>query len=46
MRIREAEYRQRTARLAEHIREQELDGAVLFDPAYVLYYVGFAFVPT
>ncbi len=23
-----------------------LDGAVLFEPAYVLYYVGFAFVPT
>ena len=46
MRIQEAEYRQRTARLAEHIRGQELDGAVLFDPAYVLYYVGFAFVPT
>ena len=46
MRIQETEYRQRTSRLAEHVREQGLDGAVLFDPAYVLYYVGFAFVPT
>src|SRR2546422_2266177 len=29
-----------------HAREQGLAGVVLFDPAYVLYYVGFAFVPT
>jgi len=46
MMIQEAEYRQRTSRLAEHAREQGLDGVVLFDPSYVLYYVGFAFVPT
>jgi len=46
MKIQEAEYRQRTSRLAEHAREQGLDGVVLFDPSYVLYYVGFAFVPT
>jgi Xaa-Pro aminopeptidase len=46
VRIREAEYRERTAQLAMHVRESGLSGAVLFDPTYVLYYVGFAFVPT
>jgi Xaa-Pro dipeptidase len=46
VRIRQAEYGQRTARLAEHARERGLTGIVLFEPAYVLYYVGFAFVPT
>src|SRR4051812_1660023 len=44
--IRQAEYEQRTAALAEHVRARGLSGVVLFDPAYVLYYVGFAFVPT
>jgi Xaa-Pro aminopeptidase len=46
MRIQEAEYRERTSKLAEHARERGLDGVVLFDPAYILYYVGFAFAPT
>jgi Xaa-Pro dipeptidase len=46
MKIQQAEYEQRTSRLAEHAREAGLSGVVLFDPAYVLYYVGFAFVPT
>jgi Xaa-Pro dipeptidase len=46
MRIQEAEYRERTSRLAAFARERGLDGVALFDPTYVLYYVGFAFVPT
>ncbi len=46
MKIQEAEYRQPTSQLAAHAREQGLEGVVLFDPAYVLYYAGFAFVPT
>ena len=46
MKIQEAEYRQRTSELAAHAREEGLEGIVLFDPTYVLYYVGFAFVPT
>lgn len=46
MKIQEAEYRERTDRLASFAREEGLDGIVLFDPTYVLYYVGFAFVPT
>jgi Xaa-Pro aminopeptidase len=46
VRIEQNEYERRTARLAEHARERSLSGVVLFEPAYVLYYVGFAFVPT
>jgi Xaa-Pro dipeptidase len=46
VRISDAEYRDRTGRLAEHARAEALDGVVLFEPAYVLYYSGFAFVPT
>jgi Xaa-Pro dipeptidase len=46
MKIQDAEYRQRTEQLAAHARDEGLDGVVLFDPTYVLYYVGFAFVPT
>ena len=34
------------AGLAEYLLEHELTGAALFDPYYVLYYAGFAFVPT
>jgi Xaa-Pro dipeptidase len=32
--------------LLEHAQETGLSGIVLFDPTYVLYYSGFAFVPT
>lgn len=46
MKIEEPEYRQRTERLAAFARDEGLDGIVLFEPTYVLYYVGFAFVPT
>src|SRR5512146_388286 len=44
--IEQAEYERRTAALATGLRERGLAGVVLFDPTYVLYYVGFAFVPT
>jgi Xaa-Pro aminopeptidase len=40
------EYRTRAGRLAAHLAEQELAGAVLFDPYYILYFTGFAFIPT
>jgi Xaa-Pro dipeptidase len=40
------EYEQRTAALTAHLNEQRLTGVVLFEPYYVLYFVGFAFVPT
>ena len=46
MKIQEGEYRARTSQLAAHARDEGLDGVVLFDPTYVLYYSGFAFVPT
>jgi Xaa-Pro dipeptidase len=44
--IAQHEYENRTAALAGYVNEQELAGVVLFDPYYVLYFVGFAFVPT
>jgi Xaa-Pro dipeptidase len=46
VRITDAEFDQRGAALAEHVRDSGLSGAVLFDNAYVLYYTGFAFIPT
>jgi Xaa-Pro aminopeptidase len=46
VKIQDAEYRERTSKLVGHCTEHGLDGVVLFDPAYVLYYAGFAFVPT
>jgi Xaa-Pro dipeptidase len=46
VRIQDAEFDQRGAALAEHARERGLAGVVLFDNAYVLYYTGFAFIPT
>jgi Xaa-Pro aminopeptidase len=46
MKIADAEYEARTAALAAHVHERELAGAVLFDDKYILYYTGFAFVPT
>jgi Xaa-Pro aminopeptidase len=40
------EHRARCDALLERARAEELAGVVLFDPSYVLYYSGFAFVPT
>ena len=40
------EHRARSARLLEKVTADGLSGVVLFDPYYVLYYAGFAFVPT
>ncbi len=41
-----AEHAARRGTLVATVRELGLSGVVLFDPSYVLYYVGFAFVPT
>jgi Xaa-Pro dipeptidase len=46
VRITDAEFDQRASALAGHVRDSGLSGAVLFDNAYVLYYTGFAFIPT
>ena len=40
------ENRARCDTLLENAQEADLSGVVLFDPYYVLYYAGFAFVPT
>jgi Xaa-Pro aminopeptidase len=40
------EHRARCAALLEHAHSEGLAGVVVFDPTYVLYYSGFAFVPT
>jgi Xaa-Pro aminopeptidase len=40
------EHRARSDALLERLRPDGLAGVVLFDPFYVLYYSGFAFVPT
>ena len=40
------EHRARSAGLLEKVTAEGLSGVVLFDPYYVLYYAGFAFVPT
>ena len=44
--IRPEEFAARRAALAASLEERRLAGAALFDPHYVLYYTGFAFVPT
>jgi Xaa-Pro dipeptidase len=46
MRITTAEFAARRAALASRLEELQLSGAVLFDPHRVLYYTGFAFIPT
>jgi Xaa-Pro dipeptidase len=46
MRIAAAEHEARANVLAERLRERDLSGAVLFDAHRILYYTGFAFVPT
>ncbi len=46
LRITDAEYRQRCDALLDHLKQQQLSGVVLFDRDYVVYYTGFAFIPT
>ena len=46
MRIGAAELAARREALAATLDERGLDGCVLFDPHYVLYYTGFSFIPT
>ena len=44
--ISHAEFQARAVQLLEHIRSQNLSGAVVFDNYYILYLTGFAFIPT
>ncbi|MDQ3875814.1 MAG: Xaa-Pro peptidase family protein [Actinomycetota bacterium] len=46
IRITAREHALRREFLVAHAREQGLRGIVLFDSAYILYYAGFAFIPT
>lgn len=46
LRIGEAEHLARCERLREHLQQAGLSGVVLFDQTYILYYTGFAFIPT
>jgi Xaa-Pro aminopeptidase len=41
-----AEFTTRAEALMTHLDQQDLSGAVLFDRDYILYYTGFAFIPT
>ncbi len=40
------EFEARSTTLREHITSQRLSGTVLFDSHYILYFTGFAFIPT
>jgi Xaa-Pro aminopeptidase len=44
--IQSEEYAARINQLLQKIQDEGLSGAVLFDNFYILYYTGFAFVPT
>lgn len=44
--ITQAEFQVRCERLLEHLKAGNLSGVVLFDAHYILYYTGFAFIPT
>src|SRR5919198_643230 len=44
--IQPSEFQARAAKLLEHIQSQNLSGVVLFDNYYILYFTGFAFIPT
>jgi len=46
LRISDAEHAERCERLREHLQQEGLSGVVLFDQSYILYYTGFAFIPT
>ncbi len=46
LRISESEHRARAEALLERLQAEGLTGAVLFDSSYILYYTGFAFIPT
>ncbi|MCX5801597.1 MAG: Xaa-Pro peptidase family protein [Candidatus Eisenbacteria bacterium] len=44
--IRSSEFQARVSRLLHHVRAERMGGVVLFDNYYILYFTGFAFIPT
>jgi len=46
IKITSSEFEQRRSKLLDHIKSKKLDGVALFDNYYILYFTGFAFIPT
>src|SRR6188768_1430495 len=46
LKISDAEYHVRCDKLLEHLQANHYSGVVLFDRDYIVYYTGFAFIPT
>ncbi len=46
LQISDAEHNQRCDQLRDYLERENLNGVVLFDRDYVLYYAGFSFIPT
>lgn len=46
IKISTSEFEARRIKLFDHLQVQGLSGVVLFDSYYILYYTGFAFIPT
>ncbi len=46
LKISDSEHLSRCERLLEYLQAEKLAGVVLFDSDYILYYTGFAFIPT
>jgi Xaa-Pro dipeptidase len=44
--ISQAEFQLRAEQLRQHLKAEKLSGVVLFSSHYILYYTGFAFIPT
>jgi Xaa-Pro dipeptidase len=44
--ISETEFQSRAAKLLQHLKAEKLSGVVLFNSHFILYYSGFAFIPT
>ena len=44
--ITQAEFKSRREKLLSHVKSKKLGGVVLFDNYYILYFTGFAFIPT
>jgi Xaa-Pro aminopeptidase len=46
LKISDGEHRDRCEKLLKYIKADALSGVILFDRDYILYYAGFAFIPT
>ncbi len=46
IKIKKSEYQKRLSKLLDFLKLNQLTGVVLFERDYLLYYTGFAFIPT